>query len=87
VYYKKITPNLGEQSIWDDKSVIQKNLHRLEKWTDRNLVKFNKGKHKAVYLGWNNCVQGYRKCSSPFQRRQMKYLWQTQHLFLKTDEV
>jgi len=30
---------------------IQKNFNRLEKWTDRDLMKFIKGKSKVLCLG------------------------------------
>jgi len=30
---------------------IQRDLSRLEQWTNRNLMKFNKGKGKVLHLG------------------------------------
>lgn len=39
----------------DESAVIQRNLNRLEKWDDRNLMKFSKGKGKVLLsLGRNN---------------------------------
>jgi len=35
-------------------AAIQRDLNRLEKWTDRNLIPFNKGKCKVTHLGRNN---------------------------------
>lgn len=34
----------------DGRAVVQKNLNRLEKWADRNLMKLNKGKCKCLSL-------------------------------------
>ena len=35
----------------EDWVAIRRDLNRLEKWDDRSLIKFNKGKCKIVYLG------------------------------------
>jgi len=41
---------------------VQRDLGRLEKWTNMNLVKFNKGKGEVLPLGTNNsrhqCIAG-----------------------------
>ncbi|GAB0209103.1 mitochondrial enolase superfamily member 1 [Grus japonensis] len=43
----------------EDHAVIQRDLDRLEKWADRNLMKFNKGKCKVLHLRRNNPMQQY----------------------------
>ena len=40
-------------------AVIQRDVNRLEKWADRNLMKFYKGKWKVLHLGRNNSVHQY----------------------------
>ena len=37
-----------------------KDLGRLENWAERNLTKFNQGKHKVLSLGRNNPTDQYR---------------------------
>lgn len=38
---------------------IQEDLNRLQKWSDRNLTKFNKEKCKVLYLGRKNSMYQY----------------------------
>jgi len=38
---------------------IQRDLHRLKKWANRNLMQFNTGKCKALPLGRNNFMKQY----------------------------
>lgn len=35
-------------------------LNRLDKWSDRNLMKFNKVKYEVVHPGKNNPMYQYR---------------------------
>lgn len=42
----------------EGRATIQSNLGRLEKWVDRNFMKFNKG--KILHLEYNSPMQQYR---------------------------
>ncbi|PKU46197.1 rna-directed dna polymerase from mobile element jockey-like [Limosa lapponica baueri] len=57
---EKLTNTEGVAGTPDGSAAIQKDLNRLEKWADRNLMKFNKGKHKVLHLGRNNLIHQYR---------------------------
>ena len=43
----------------EGRAAIQKDLDRLEKWADRNLMQFNKGKCKLLHLGRNKPMHQY----------------------------
>ena len=57
-------------------AAIQRDLNRLEKRADRNLMKFNNRKCKALHLGRNNtmheCVQGATQLESSFAKKDLK---------------
>ncbi|PKU47144.1 hypothetical protein llap_2584 [Limosa lapponica baueri] len=41
-------------------ATIQQDLDRLESWAERNLMKFNKGKHRVLHLGRKKPLHQYR---------------------------
>ena len=41
-------------------TAIQWDLDRLDGWTKRNLIRFNKGKCRVLHVGRNNCMHQYR---------------------------
>lgn len=53
--------NLGEVlSTWEGSAATLRNLSDLEKWTDRNIIKFNKSKLRPVHPAWHDPVHPSR---------------------------
>ncbi|GAB0185962.1 mitochondrial enolase superfamily member 1 [Grus japonensis] len=46
----------GVADIPQSQAAMQRDLNKLEKWADRNLMKFNKGKCKVLHLRRNNPI-------------------------------
>lgn len=47
-------------STLESRTVIQRKADRLEKWADKNLSQFRKGKCRVPYLAWHNPTQQYK---------------------------
>lgn len=46
----------GVADMPEGHAAIQRDLSRLEKWADSNLMKFNKEKFKVLHLGRSNAM-------------------------------
>ena len=59
-------------------AAIQKDLNRLEKWADRNLMKFSKERCKVLHLGNNNllywCMLGATQLESSLAEKDLGVL-------------
>lgn len=43
----------------EDLAAIQSSLDRVEKWTEKNLMRLNNGKYLVLHLGRNNPIHQY----------------------------
>jgi len=49
----------GVANTTDGCAAIQRDLNRLENWSERNLMKFSKGKCQVLHLGRTNLMYLY----------------------------
>ena len=71
----------GAADTSEGRAAIQRDLNRLEKWADRNLMKLNKEKHKVLHLGRNNpmhqCVLWATQLENSFAEKDLGVLVDT----------
>ena len=62
-------------------AAMQRDLNRLEKWADWNLMKFNRGNCKVLHLRRNNPMHKYMVgptvWRTAWQRRTLEFWWTT----------
>ena len=56
-------------------AAIQRDLDRLEKWADGNLMKLNKEKCKVLHLGRNNPMPQYMLEAAKLESNLAKRTW------------
>jgi len=61
-------------------ATIQQDLDRLESWTGRNLMRFNKSKCRVLYLGRNNCMHRYRLRDDTLERSSVERILEDNRL-------
>jgi len=57
--FSKFADDTRLGGVVDTLNGCQGEFHRLEKWANRNLMKFSKGKSKVLHLGRNNPMHQY----------------------------
>ena len=58
--FADVTKLGGFADAQEDCTAVQQGLDRLDSWTGRNLMRFNKSKCRVLHLGRNNCMHQYR---------------------------
>jgi len=64
-----------EISMLKGMAAIQRDLDKLKKWADRNLLKFNESKCKILHQDWNNPMQQYRPWHTVYEEALQQRTW------------
>lgn len=75
----KMTKLGGVVDTSDGCAAIKEDLHKLEKWVNRILMKVSKGKYQALHLGSNKPTHQYRCWGLTWQAAKDHMILQNEH--------